>query len=99
MLNVKFQGDLLSFMNFYLYKKWYILVTWVFLTMEQMEILRYFNSKCENESTLVVKTTLWCTRWIGNFAWCAMIISTQCKQRAVKCELDLYQVYDIGILQ
>ena len=67
--------------------------------MEQLQILKYFNSKCENESPLVVKTTLQCTRWIGNFGWCVMIISTQCKQRAVKCELDSCQVYEIGALQ
>ena len=31
--------------------------------------------------------------------WCAMLTSTQCKQRTVKCEVDSCQVYDIGVLQ
>ena len=28
---------------------------------------------------------------------CVMATSTQCKQRAVKCELDLYQIYEIMV--
>ena len=43
--------------------------SWAFLTIEQLKILRYFNSKFENELPLVVTytTILWCTRWIGKF--------------------------------
>ena len=58
--------------------------------MEQLEILSYFNSKWENELPLL---SLWCASGIGKF-W-VMTTFTQCKQRAVKCELDLCQVYEI----
>ena len=32
-----------------------------------------------------------------NSGCCEMTTSTQCKQRAVKCELDLHQVYEIMV--
>ena len=56
--------------------------------MEQLEILSYFISKYENESPVLA---LWSTSWNGKL-W-VMTTFTQCKQRAVKCELDLCQVY------
>ena len=54
--HINFQSNWLSFRNFIKYwKEWHIFILWASLTMEQLEILRYFNSKCENELGLVPK--------------------------------------------
>ena len=72
--------------------------------MEQLEFLRYLDSKYENESLLFVKLPCGVPVELVNSGCCTMAPYRQCKQRAVKfplavkCGLDLCQVYGIFIL-